>query len=358
LAKITSENSRGSEDYSPPAADIYIARSLRNLKKYSGILRPFTVVPFLSYGCDRKVVLGGRVIENLETGSPKTEDPWWINLRNMIRIFLRARAEDVGLNATINGESVAISSDAVGYFRKEVVLDSPLSQSGWVDVDFTLNPIPGFATIERQQGRILSLPSSSQPGIGVISDIDDTILETYATDLLMSAKMTFINNSTTRIAIAGMASLYQTIARSGSVPQPVFYITSSSWSLYRLMSDFLDLQSFPRGPLLMQKIGMTNNKLLRKGHGHKTRKIEKILSVIKGRRFILIGDNGQADRQIYHDIANRYPHRVAAVCIREARQKRTSLATDYDTLGIPYFEFEDGFILQDKLRKTGLLDQP
>ncbi len=357
MAKITSENSRGGKERSPPAADIYIARSLRNLKKYSGSLRPFTVVPFLSYGCDRRAILCGRVIENLETGSPKTEDPWWRNLRNMIRTFLRARAENALLRASVNGESVAIKSDAIGYFHREVVLERSLEQPGWVDVDFSLDPLPGFATLDRQQGRILSLPSSSPSGIGIISDIDDTILETYATDLLMSAKMTFINNSTTRIAIAGMASLYQTITQSTSVYQPVFYITSSSWSLYSLMSDFLDLQSFPRGPLLMQKVGMTNNKLMRKGHGHKTRKIERILDITRNQRFILIGDNGQADRQIYHEIANRYPDRIAAVCIREARRKSSSFTADYDMLGIPYFEFEDGFILQDKLRTTGILDQ-
>jgi len=358
LAKIMSETTRIGKGLSPPVADILMARGIRKVKKYSGRLRPFTIVPFLSYGCDRTVVLCGRVIENLEAGSPKTDDPWWVNLRNMTRVFFRARAEEAEVKVRINGESVAITSDAIGYFQKEVVLNRPLEQPGWVDVEYRLERISGYATIDRQRGRILSLPLSAYSGIGIISDIDDTILETYATDLLMSAKMTFINNCTTRIAIAGMASLYQTIIRSTSVFQPVFYITSSSWSLYGLMSDFLDLQSFPRGPLLMQKIGMTNNKLLRKGHAHKIQKIEKILDITKNRRFILIGDNGQADRQIYHEIANRYPHRIAAVCIRKARKKSTSLATDYDTLGIPYFEFEDGFILQDKLRKAGLLDQP
>lgn len=335
-----------------------MARSIRNLKKSSGILRPFTIVPFLSYGCDKRVILFGRVIENLEAGSPKTEDPWWRNLRNMVRTFLRARAEDVGVNANINGECVSITSDAIGYFQLEFLLERPLEQTGWVDVDYTLDPIPGFASIDRQRGRILNLPSSVSPGIGIISDVDDTIFETYATDLLMSARMTFINNSTTRIAIAGMASLYQAIISTTSVPQPVFYITSSSWSLYSLMSEFLDLQNFPRGPLLMQKIGMTNNKLLRRGHGHKTQKIMRIFDITKNQRFILIGDNGQADRQIYHEIANLYPDRIAAVCIRDARPKSTPFSTNYDTLGIHYFEFEDGFILQDKLRKSGLLDQP
>ncbi len=351
-----SEINRSAKGQSPPVADILMARTIRKVKKYSGGLRPFTIVPFLSYGCDRTVVLCGRVIENLEAGSPKSDDPWWVNLRNMARVFLRARAEKAELEACINGESVSIVSDAIGYFRQEVVLKRPLERPGWVDVDYLLKPMAGYAGIREHKGRILSIPSSGSAGIGIISDIDDTILETYATDLLMTAKMTFINNSTTRIAIAGMATLYHTV---GPTPMltPVFYITSSSWSLYDLMSDFLDLQSFPPGPLLMQKIGMTNNKLLRKGHGHKTSKIETVLRVTKNLRFLLIGDNGQADRQIYHDIASRYPDRIAAVCIRVARQKSKPYAVDYDSLGIPYLEFEDGFILHDMLREAGLLDQ-
>ncbi len=332
-----------------------MARGIRKLKKYSGLIRPFTVIPFLGFGCGHTVVLSGRVVENLDEGSPKSDDPWWINLRNMTRVFLRARAENAGLTATVNGQSIAIACDAIGYFHEEVALEKPLTEPGWLDVDYVLEPIPGYREIEERKGKVLSLPSDTGEAYGIISDIDDTILETYATDMLMSAKMTFINNSATRIAIEGMASLYQTVLRKTTTLQPIFYITSSSWSLYRLMSDFLDLQSFPQGPLLMQKVGMTNNKLLRKGHGHKTQKIESILRISTNLRFILIGDNGQADRLIYHDIARRYPDRIAAVCIRVAREKAKPYEADYTSLGIPYCEFADGFMLHDQLREAGLL---
>lgn len=326
-----------------------MARIIRQVKKYLGMLQPFTVAAFRSYGCDDWVVLCGRVIENLDIGSPRQEDSWRRNLRNMLRVFLRARAEKAELRATIDQQSIPIITDAIGYFWVEVALHTPVDMPGWVDIDFELEPVQGYRRIPTQRGKFLSIPSCAPRSVGIISDIDDTIVESYATDLLMSAKMTFMNNSSTRIAIGGMAELYRTIVRQTPLLSPVFYITSSSWSLYNLMSDFLSLQNFPEGPLLMQKVGMTNNKLIKKGHNHKTEKIEAIFRITKNQRFLLFGDNGQADRQIYYDIATRYPDRIAAVCIRVAREKAIPFTADYGRLGIPYFEFADGFSLQQQL---------
>ncbi len=336
-------------------ADVVMARIIRKLKHYFGLLQPFTVLPFYSYGCDNTVVIFGRVIENLEIGSPQKDDPWWRNLRNMLRVFLRARAEKAYLTATINGQSFPIITDDIGYYQAEFHMLEKMEQSGWIDVDFVLDPIRGYRRISTQRGAVFNIPSTAGSSTGIISDIDDTIVESYATDLLMSARMTFINNSTTRLAIAGMAELYNHIIHLTSMITPVFYVTSSSWSLYNLLGDFLILQGFPRGPLLMQKIGMTNNKLIRKGHNHKTKKIETVLRVTKDQRFFLFGDNGQADREIYFDIAARYPERIAAVCIRVARAKIKPFSADYNSLGVAYFEFDDGFSLQKQMLDQGIL---
>ncbi len=335
-----------------------MARMIRYLKKYFGILQPFIVVAFRSYGCDDKAVVCGRVIENLDIGSPKKEDSWSRNLRNMVRVFLRARAEKAGLLATIDQQSIPIVTDDIGYFWVEVSLRNRVKKPGWINIDFELEPMKGYRRIAGRRGKFLSIPSETQRSAGIISDIDDTIVKTYATDLLMSAKMTFINNSSTRTAVDGMAELYRSIVRQNTLLSPVFYITSSSWSLYKLMSDFLDLGNFPEGPLLMQKIGMTNNKLIRKGHNHKIRKIETIFRITKNQRFFLFGDNGQADRQLYYNIATRYPDRIAAVCIRIAKVNAKPFTADYSRLGIPYFEFEDGFSLQQQLIKKAILRIP
>lgn len=342
----------------PPMTDVLMARLIRKLKHFLGLLQPFTILPFFSYGCDRTMVIFGRVIENLDAGSPQKEDPWWRNLSNMLRVFLRARAEKASLTATINGQSMVITTDAIGYFQAEFHLAEKMEEAGWINVDFVLDAIQGYRHISSQKGAVFNIPSAAWSSTGIISDIDDTIVESYATDLLMSARMTFINNSTTRLAIPGMAELYNYIIHLTSMLTPVFYVTSSSWSLYNLLGDFLELQDFPRGPLLMQKIGMTNNKLIRKGHNHKTKKIENVLRVTKDQRFFLFGDNGQADREIYFDIASRYPERIAAVCIRVARPQSKPFSADYESLGVAYLEFDDGFSLQEKMFAEGILPAP
>ncbi len=333
----------------PPLADVVVARIIRRLKHYLGLLQPFTVLPFYSYGCDNTVVIFGRVVENIDVGLPQKEDPWWRNLLNLLRVFLRARAEKVTLTATINSQSFSMATDAIGYFQAEFHLVEKMEQARWLDVDFVLDPIKNYRRIGTQRGAVLNIPSKTGPSIGIISDIDDTIVESHATDLLMTARMTFTHNSLTRMAIAGMADLYNYIVHLKSTLTPVFYVTSSSWSLYGLLGYFLELQGFPRGPLLMQKIGMTNNKLIRKGHNHKTTKIETVLRVTKNQRFFLFGDNGQSDREIYFDIATRYPDRIAAVCIRVAQPKIRPFSADYDKLGIAYWEFDDGYSLRKKM---------
>ena len=66
-----------------------------------------------------------------------------------------------------------------------------MEQARWLDVDFVLDPIKNYRRIGTQRGAVLNIPSKTGPSIGIISDIDDTIVESYATDLLMTARMVF-----------------------------------------------------------------------------------------------------------------------------------------------------------------------
>jgi phosphatidate phosphatase APP1 len=105
---------------------------------------------------------------------------------------------------------------------------------------------------------------------------------------------------------------------TGSGHNPIFYVSSSPWNLYDLLSDFLDIQGIPHGPLFLRDWGIDRTKFFAESSAvHKERQIERILETYPRTRFILIGDSGQEDPEIYRDVAKRHGDRVMAIYIRD-----------------------------------------
>ena len=72
----------------------------------------------------------------------------------------------------------------------------------------------------------------------MISDIDDTIVRTGATSLLMMLRVVLLSNAHTRLPFQGVAAFYGALARgaSGQDSNPLFYVSSSPWNLYDVLS--------------------------------------------------------------------------------------------------------------------------
>ena len=122
---------------------------------------------------------------------------------------------------------------------------------------------------------------------------------------------TFAGSALTRVPFAGAPELYRDLADGGN---PFFYVSSSPWNLHSFLSAFLDHRDFPRGPILLRDLIGT-----RAGRARKHERIEEILALHPQLRFVLIGDSGERDPQIYADIVRDHPGRVLAVYIREVR---------------------------------------
>jgi phosphatidate phosphatase APP1 len=165
----------------------------------------------------------------------------------------------------------------------------------------------------------------------VISDIDDTIVVSHATNFLKMARVLFLGNARTRLPFAGVAAFYRALeqgAPNGRVsggPNPFFYVSSSPWNVYDLLSDFMDLQGIPRGPLLLRDYDLDHRRLLHFSHrDYKLGHIRHVLDTYPHLPFLLIGDSGQEDPEIYHQVVQEYPGRVQAVYIRDVAGKARS----------------------------------
>jgi phosphatidate phosphatase APP1 len=178
--------------------------------------------------------------------------------------------------------------------------------------------IPAFPEAEAAVAKVLvPLPEAQ---FGIISDIDDTITFSSATNYLRMAKIVFLGTAYSRLPFKGVASFYRGLEK-GTVGRPVnpfFYVSSSPWNLYDVLRDLFEYRSIPAGPLLLQDYGIDLTKLIHDSHhDHKLRSIKDVFDKYPHLRFLLIGDSGQADPEIYREIVRLYPDRVLAVYIRD-----------------------------------------
>lgn len=277
------------------------------------------ICPYLSFGNRHSLYIKGRVMHDrgIETHA---QDDFWDNLANMYSRLNSHEIKGAKLRVTYHDIEKEFFSDEDGYFGVDINMpDTVKDVKGWhyPEIELLESPVP-FELPVKAKARVLVPPASAR--FGVISDIDDTILKTNATSLLKTAWNTFAHNSHTRAPFHGVAAFYRALhmGASGNEKNPFFYVSSSPWNLYDLLTDFINLQGIPEGPLFLKDYGFTHNKLFTEGHeGHKPKKIKKVMDAFPEMKFILIGDSGQKDPEIYAEIIKTYPERILAVYIRD-----------------------------------------
>jgi len=167
-------------------------------------------------------------------------------------------------------------------------------------------------------GEIFFIPSK---GVSVISDIDDTIKlsEVYSKKKLI--RNTFFKPYQ---AIPGMAESYQ---RWYKRHHTVFhYVTSSPWQLYVPLRKFMQHKGFPPGSFSMKYFRVVDRSffnIFSKSPDYKVNSITTIIRRYPQRSFILIGDSGEKDLQVYTAIAQRFPGRINVIYIRDTGQYNT-----------------------------------
>lgn len=275
------------------------------------------IVPYVGYA-DRHVVrLRGRVLSNQPFGGPLEDDGWWDNLANTWHRWESDEVPHAPVCLQFGNQLQHLTADEEGYYVGEFQLPAGASDPDrltWVEAV----AYAGESQEVRAEHAVMIPPASA--AFGIISDLDDTVIHTGITSLLLAAKLTFLENAKTRKPLDGVAKLYEALQRGhASYPfNPIFYISSSPWNLHDLLFDFLRLNDIPPGPLLLRDLGLDETKFIKeKGHGHKRQKAVDLLASYPGLPFVLIGDSGQEDPAIYADVAAEYPHRILAIYIRD-----------------------------------------
>jgi phosphatidate phosphatase APP1 len=328
------------------------------------------VVPYDGYGTRDAVTVLGRVLRNPPVGPSRAEATLWQNLVDTYRRFETDEVPGALVRVELGGAARELATDAEGHLVGRLVLDRPLPDDrGWHDVAYTLLAPIATEAPATVTGRVL-VPAGTA-GFGVISDVDDTVVQTDVRQMARMARTIVFGNARTRLPFPGVGAFYRALelGYAGNGPNPLFYVSSSPWNLHDLLVEFFELQGIPRGPLLLRDWGVQAHELLPTAHGsHKQAAIRRILESYPGLRFVLVGDSGQEDPEIYASIVRDHPGRVLAIYIRDVTRDptRTSairrlaaeveratcpLVLTEDTVGAARHAAEQGWIGPETLRE-------
>ena len=349
------------------------------LKQKRGWVRPVRILPYLGFGTADVLHLKGRVLEANGIAPARERDTVWKNVRMSVRRFNSAEIPCVRVRARAFGAETVVETDHEGYFDVRLRPKEPLPPGVvWHDVALELldEVVPGQGPV-RACGCVQVPPADVQ--YGVISDIDDTVLETGATGLLRMLRLTLFYNAYTRTPFEGVSDFYRALEQgNGHGPRnPVFYVSSSPWNLYDLLVQFFEVREIPAGTLMLRDLGLDAGTFGPGRHDrHKLAQIERVLATYPDLRFILVGDSGQRDPEIYSRVVQSYPGRVCAIYIREVtsgareaevhalaeavRRKGVELLLVKDTAAAARHAVERGYLRPDLLEDllAGAVDNP
>ena len=342
----------------------------RSLKAAVGFRRPLRIQTYRGYGGEYDVRVMGRVLEDKPVPEPNRDDPWWRNLHAMYHRWQTDEVPDCRVAAELLGERQTALTDEEGYFEFRFRPDRPFSGGQWHAVNLSLPP-----QAIRQPGPVSATADVLVPApdaeFGLISDMDDTVIRSHATNAWKIARLTLLKNARTRLPFEGVSAFYRALAGGFAEPDggagdpphaprnPVFYVSSSAWNLYELFRDFLHVNNLPDGPILLRDMGLDERMFVHDGHGHKLHKIEAIFETLPDLPFVLIGDSGQDDPKLYREAVQKHPGRVRAIYIRDVRARTRydvrRIAAEVTALGVPMELVPDTVAAANHAAQLGLI---
>jgi phosphatidate phosphatase APP1 len=254
-------------------------------------------------------VLPGRVLKDQRIRPARARERRWRNFAAFIKLIESDEVPYARLRASFRGTVQELRADQEGYFRVE--LRCRAIEAGWHEIAVEWIDDPSV----RALGRVL-VPSP-KARFAVVSDIDDTVVHSHVTNKLRMLLTVALSNARTRKPFQGVAAFYRALHAGVN---PLFYVSKSPWNLYVPLVEYLEVQGLPEGPLFLRNLG------LRMPRDHKRTAISALLEAYPALPFVLIGDSGGDDPEVYADIVRRYPKRIRVIYIRSVSRRPKRVA--------------------------------
>ena len=280
----------------------------------------YRAVGYRGYGTRDRALLLGRVLEHTRIATAEATHGRW---RNLLATLQRIDADPLPfatVRATLARTETPVRADDEGFIRRWLSPSTPLGAGQWHDVHLEIIADAGTPVSTAAPSPARVLVPALEAELGVISDMDDTVLQSEITSFVRAARLMLLENARTRLPFPGVAAFYraQERGRRGLARNPIFYVSSSPWNLHDVIVDFLDAQEIPAGPMLLRDWDI--GRAMLQTREYKLAQIREILLTYPRLPFILVGDSGQEDPEIYGAIVREFPGRILAIYIRNVSQ--------------------------------------
>ncbi len=297
-------------------------RMLRVLARPARGGGPRVVHPYRGYGSRREVFLMGRVFRQPGLGLKLQEGPL-DDIVNIGRRLVRWGVRDARVAVSVAGGEVVVNSDRDGYFRVRMPVRETLPpQAQWLTAQLSLLPDGGLPS-ESVDAHIYIPPA--EVDCAVISDVDDTVIYTGVASKLKMMYRLFVQKARHRTAFPGVSAFYRALfdGADGHAGRPMLYVSRGPWAIYEVLAEFFRLHRIPNGPVLfLREWGVTLQRPLPlRARDHKRQLIDEMLAMYPTLPFILIGDSGQRDPEVYAEVVEQYPGRIRAIYIRHVHRQ-------------------------------------
>lgn len=308
------------------------------------------ITGFSGYGSVDRVHVLGRVLMEDPDSEPETE------IQRGWRQFITTQVCHHPVTVRVGGNVVHSTTDGNGYIDV-LVLDHGL-EPGWNTVTIEADGA------EAVQARVLIVAPEAR--IGLVSDIDDTVMVTWLPRAVLAAWNSWVRHTNTRKPVPGMAEFYRELL-AGHPGAPVIYLSTGAWNTFETLENFLATHDLPDGPMLLTDWGPTPTGLFRSGQEHKKVQLRNLFIDFPDITWILVGDDGQHDPLIYGEAVFEHPDRIAGVAIRRLSPGEHVLShgtasalenfDSDDRHGAPVIHGADGFELLQAYRDAPFADE-
>lgn len=330
------------------------------VKDKLGLFDPVFIYPYRGFGNGKDAYLHGRVLEKeaiIHSEEFKNADTLWENLRKVWKRYESDEVPGVAVEGKMMGVQATTISDREGYFTLCFEgLPQDQITAGWHDVALRIAHMPFDLDFEEEARGEVLLPSG-EADFGIISDVDDTIIESNAMHTWKKFTTMMRKDAHGRVPFDGVDELYESLIQANR--NPLIFVSGSSYNLYDMLVAFCEQNGIPKAPFFLRDLGLDARQWIKQDtHSYKTDHIERIFEIYPKLSFILIGDSGQEDPEIYQHIHQQHPGRVKAIYIRHVHHERRQQAIQKmaDESDIPFLLISHSQEALDHARKEGYLE--
>jgi phosphatidate phosphatase APP1 len=295
-----------------------LARPVRTARGARGVV----LQPYRGYGSTTRIFVIGRAFWQTTGTSPEEAE-----IRDIVRRIRRRPVRAARIRARFYGAERMVETDRDGYFRVEMGPGEPVPRDRlWHRLELSMvEPVRIEAAAE-----VYIPPDAAR--IVVISDIDDTVMHTGVANKLAMLWRLFVQDADSRTVFPGVSHLYRALHAgvSGAEMNPMLYVSRAPWGIYDILETFFQRHEIPVGPILfLREWGVDwRSPLPRRAVDHKRHLIEAMMNLYDRMPFVLIGDSGQRDPEVYRRIVERFGGRVRAVYIRDVAARGPERAAE------------------------------